>query len=73
MKPKKVFKIAHIRKFEREVHEGKITSGRMVEIMNEMAFEAYQELACECQSRTGETSVMCCNHCGKPTEEFWTK
>lgn len=29
---------------------------------------------CECkgEERHGETSVMCCNHCGKPTEEFWT-
>ena len=30
-------------------------------------------LGCKCQpqDRHGETSVMCCNNCGKPTEEFW--
>lgn len=28
---------------------------------------------CECNSeyKTGQTSVMCCNVCGKPDEDFW--
>lgn len=28
---------------------------------------------CQCttEQRTGETSVMCCNHCGLPVEDFW--
>lgn len=31
-------------------------------------------IGCTCppERRSGETSVMCCNLCGKPTEEFWT-
>jgi len=70
---KKVFKIAHIRQLERQISNGEITTGRMAEVLNEMAFEAYRDIACDCQSRSGETSVMCCNHCGKPTEDFWTQ
>jgi hypothetical protein len=27
---------------------------------------------CDPESRRGTTSVMCCNLCGKPDEEFWT-
>ena len=32
-------------------------------------------IGCECSNdiKHGETSIMCCNHCGKPTEEFWTR
>jgi hypothetical protein len=28
---------------------------------------------CSCvdEDKHGETSIMCCNECGKPTEEFW--
>ena len=28
---------------------------------------------CQClpKDQHGETSVMCCNHCGMPTEDFW--
>ena len=30
---------------------------------------------CQCNpdDTTGATSVMCCNNCGKPTEDFWVK
>ena len=30
---------------------------------------------CRCPEKIkhGETSIMCCNECGRPTEEFWTK
>jgi hypothetical protein len=38
---KKVFKVAHIRDLEKQVIKGQITYSRMVEIMNEMAHEAY--------------------------------
>lgn len=33
------------------------------------------EIKCQCKpdDTTGETSVMCCNNCGKPTEDFWIK
>lgn len=31
------------------------------------------ECQCKNEDKHGETSIMCCNHCGKPTEEFWTK
>lgn len=28
---------------------------------------------CQCppEDKHGETSVMCCNHCGAPTEKWW--
>lgn len=26
---------------------------------------------CDINDKTGQTSVMCCNICGKPDEEFW--
>lgn len=41
---KKVFKVAHIRELEKQVIQDKITYGRMVEIMNEMAHEAYSKV-----------------------------
>lgn len=28
---------------------------------------------CKDEERHGETSIMCCNHCGLPTEKFWTR
>lgn len=33
------------------------------------------DIACKCtpDETTGNTTVRCCNICGKPTEEFWTK
>lgn len=31
------------------------------------------QCACEEKHKHGETSIMCCNHCGLPTEKFWTK
>jgi len=33
------------------------------------------ELGCKCtpEEKHGWTTIKCCNHCGKPTEEFWTK
>lgn len=27
--------------------------------------------SCSEEEKTGETSIMCCNRCGKPTEKFW--
>jgi hypothetical protein len=35
----------------------------------------YSEIGCNCPAdqRHGETEVMCCNECGKPTEEYWIK
>jgi hypothetical protein len=33
-----------------------------------------KQLGCSCspEETCGETSIMCCNNCGKPTEVFWT-
>lgn len=28
---------------------------------------------CKPEETHGETSVMCCNHCGLPTEKFWIR
>jgi hypothetical protein len=47
----------------------------------EKAMEEYAEMrqkgaiGCVCseEEKHGETSVMCCNHCGNPTENFWCK
>lgn len=30
-------------------------------------------MQCKCKDSSGQTSVMCCNDCGLPTEGFWTK
>ena len=32
-------------------------------------------IACLCKNedKHGTTSIHCCNHCGLPTEDFWTK
>jgi hypothetical protein len=32
-----------------------------------------RNIGCQCKDRTGETSIMCCNNCGLPTEEFWVR
>ena len=42
---------------------------------NQFIDETRKDIACQCPNEVkhGETSVMCCNHCGLPTEEFWTK
>lgn len=34
-----------------------------------------QLLACVCnnEDKHGQTTVWCCNECGKPTEDFWLK
>jgi hypothetical protein len=34
----------------------------------------FKKIGCQCPNgaKHGETSVMCCNECGKPTEQFWT-
>jgi chromosome segregation ATPase len=33
------------------------------------------DIQCKCnpERKHGETSIMCCNECGLPTEKFWTK
>ncbi len=35
---------------------------------------ALPNIKCKCSEneKHGETSIMCCNHCGLPTEAFWT-
>lgn len=32
-----------------------------------------EDIKCKCKDSSGQTSVMCCNDCGLPTEKFWTK
>jgi hypothetical protein len=41
----------------------------------EMFIDKKEDLKCSCDNeiKTGQTSVMCCNICGKPDEKFWTK
>lgn len=40
--------------------------------MNEK--DEHQDITCKCeaQEKHGETTVACCNHCGLPTEPWWT-
>lgn len=35
---------------------------------------ALERIECQCpeNKKHGETSIMCCNECGRPAEEFWT-
>lgn len=37
--------------------------------------KAKEFIGCTCKDEVkhGETSVMCCNECGKPVESFWCK
>lgn len=46
-----------------------ITVAHIVQI----AQEFFDQCRCPDKIKHGETSVMCCNECGRPTEEFWTK
>jgi len=34
--------------------------------------ERYTHCGGNCKNSTGETSVMCCNYCGLPTEKSWS-
>jgi len=38
-----------------------------------LAGRAIQACLCTPSERHGETSVMCCNECGQPVEDFWNK
>lgn len=33
--------------------------------------QASRHCNCSDEDKHGETAVMCCNRCGKPTEKFW--
>lgn len=37
------------------------------------ALQGLNKIGCKCKEseKHGKTSIMCCNHCGKPTEKFW--
>jgi hypothetical protein len=42
----------------------------IVRAMNEFAG---QNIGCLCsdEEKHGTTTITCCNHCGRPVEEFW--
>jgi hypothetical protein len=49
-------------------------SGKEVSEMMKSSFKAgKRQIQCTCDNeiKTGQTSVMCCNICGKPDEDFW--
>jgi hypothetical protein len=55
--------------------QGKVYSGKEVSEMMKASYKAgYKEIKCNCDNeiKTGQTSVMCCNICGKPDEKFWS-
>lgn len=41
---------------------------------NDLCEEEVDDIQCHCseEEKHGETAIMCCNHCGLPTEKFWT-
>ncbi len=50
-------------------------SGNSVAEMMKASYRAgKKEIKCDCDNeiKTGQTSVMCCNICGKPDEDFWS-
>ena len=52
----------------------KMYSGNEVAKMMKASYQAgTKEIKCHCdnKTKTGQTSVMCCNMCGKPDESFW--
>lgn len=57
------------------IKESKLYTGKEVTEMMKASFRAgKRKMKCECHNeiKTGQTSVMCCNICGKPDETFWT-
>ena len=44
MKKIKVFKVGHLRKFEQQIYKGEISYTKMIEILNDMAHEAYGQI-----------------------------
>ena len=57
------------------INEGKMYSGKEVAEMMKSSYKAgLKEIKCNCDNeiKTGQTSVMCCNVCGKPDEAFWS-
>ena len=51
------------------------TAIRLNEIIKEIEIKVGKGIHCTCneEDNHGETSIMCCNECGKPTEKFWRK
>jgi len=51
------------------------TAMRLNEIIKEIEIKVGKGTHCTCndEDKHGETSIMCCNECGKPTEKFWRK
>lgn len=56
-------------------NKGKSYSGKEVSEMMKSSFKAgKRQIQCTCDNeiKTGQTSVMCCNICGKPDEHWWS-
>ena len=43
MKRLKIFRVGHLRKFEQQIAKGEISYSKMIEILNDMAYEAYRQ------------------------------
>ena len=65
--------------YENQVEENKglkIQSRALQDAVNELQSQLEkQSIKCQCkeEAKTGQTSVMCCNICGLPDEDFWIK
>lgn len=46
---------------------------KALEVENKELIVTTSQCICSPGKKHGETSIMCCNHCGRPTETFWIK
>lgn len=56
---------------QKQIEEAKMA----LAAVNKFNKERIRSHGCQCKpgDKHGETSVMCCNECGLPTEDFWIK
>lgn len=72
MKKEKVFKTADLRDLEQQVATGAISYGRMVEILNDMAYKKYSEVNKLNLIPVSKNEVALCakKGCNEPVYEF---
>lgn len=48
---------------------------RAMQAYHDQFVQGITDIQCKCkpEDKHGETSIMCCNECGLPTEKFWTR
>lgn len=43
------------------------------QLVNMVSMFRLKDIGCKCEDSIGWSEIKCCNICGLPTEEFWTK